>query len=118
MYTVSTRLAKSVFNIGDFFYKDSPTESVKIENGIITYTVGKSSFDKPVDSFFFICKSYAFKQEYKIITETRDYGTEYVIINKEDSIFGNYENLNSYYADSEQQAVFDACMYILEQSKQ
>lgn len=62
-------------------------------------------------------KEWAKEQKYKIITENRDYGTEYIIINKNDTIFGEYEILHSDYAKTEQQAVFDACEQILKWSK-
>ena len=64
------------------------------------------------------CKEWAKEQKYKIITENRDYGTEYIIINKNDTIFGEYEILYSDYAKTEQQAVFDACQWIYEQQKE
>ena len=63
------------------------------------------------------CKEWAKEQKYKIITENRDYGTEYIIINKNDTIFGEYEILHSDYAMTEQQAVSDACQWIYEQQK-
>ena len=62
-------------------------------------------------------KEWAKEQKYKIITENRDYGTEYIIINKNDTIFGEYEILHSDYAKTEQQAVFNACEQILKWSK-
>lgn len=128
MYTISTQLAKAIFNIGDFFYKDSPTESVQIENGIITYTVGKSSFEKPVDSFFFMCKDWALRQGYMLSSglETCSYRkvqyfclqTNYVILgysNRKSSPLVPNPNprLETVISHSEQQAVFDACQWIL-----
>ena len=63
-------------------------------------------------------KEWAKEQKYKIITENRDYGTEYIIINKNDTIFGEYEILHSDYAKTEQQAVFDACQWIYDHQKE
>lgn len=129
MYTISTQLAKAVFNIGDFFYKDNPTESVQIENNIITYTVGKSSFDKPVDSFFFSCKDWALQQGYMLSSglETCSYRktqyfcsqTNYVILdysnrgNSSPLIPNTNPRLETVISHSEQQSVFDACQWIL-----
>lgn len=118
MYTISTQLAKAVFDIGDFFYKDNPSESVKIENGIITYTVGKSSFDKPVDSFFFMCKSKALMYGYILLSKTRTNSSKascsFDINGKHD-----YEDdfHNDFRAETEQQAVFDATSWVIEQVK-
>lgn len=124
MYTISTQLAKAVFDIGDFFYKDSPTESVKIENGIITYTVGKSSFDKPIDSFFFMCKDWTLKQNCYITSnnfraEIRPIENEiqlskllyYVDVVND---IENWDLTTHSVAQNEQQAVFDACQWILD----
>lgn len=124
MYTISTQLAKAVFDIGDFFYKDSPTESVLIKNGIITYTVGKSSFEKPVDSFFFMCKDWVILQNYYItsnnfIAEVRPIENEiqlskllyYVDVVND---IENWDLATHSVAQNEQQAVFDACQYILD----
>lgn len=60
------------------------------------------------------CKEWVKEQKYKIITENRDYGTEYIIINKNDTIFGEYEILHSDYAKTEQQAIFNVCQWILD----
>lgn len=123
MYTISTQLAKAIFNIGDFFYKDSPIESVQIENNIITYTVGKSSFDKPADSFFFMCKEWALKQNYYItsnsfIAEIKpiEEGIQMSKLLYYVDVVDDIENwdLKAYsVAQNEQQAVFDACQWIL-----
>ena len=124
MYTISTQLAKAVFDIGDFFYKDSPTESVKIENGIITYTVGKSSFDKPIDSFFFMCKYWALKQKYTITPIVILSGKNYLKYILDVRSFHNpsidrrafvyFRDYRPKIYNSEQQAVFDACQWILD----
>lgn len=110
MYTISTQLAKAVFDIGDFFYKDSPTESIQIKNGIITYTVGKSSFDKPVDSFFFMCKNWAVKYSgWTLQSYTNEKYSGICRIK-----VGDGQELTKAISNSEQQAVFDACQYILD----
>lgn len=124
MYTISTQLAKAVFNIGDFFYRDNPTESVKIENGIITYTVDKSSFGRPIDSFFFMCKNWAILQNYYItsnnfIAEVRpiENGMQLSKLLYYIDIVDDIENwdLTSYsVAQNEQQSIFDACQWILD----
>lgn len=124
MYTISRQLAKAVFNIGDFFYKDNPTESVQIENGVITYTVGKSSFDKPIDSFFFSCKDWALEQNLYItsnnfIAEVRpiENGMQLSKLLYYVDIVDDIENwdLTAHsVAQNEQQSVFDACQWILD----
>lgn len=116
MYTISTQLAKAVFNIGDFFYKDNPTESVQIENGVITYTVGKSSFDKPVDSFFFMCKDWAIKQGYYLASNKYPDEACCQYFTEESKLCDNCGEVSSItiHAESEQQAVFDVCQWILD----
>lgn len=124
MYTISTQLAKAVFNIGDFFYKENPTESVQIKNGVITYTVGKSSFDKPIDSFFFMCKDWALEQSSYItsnnfIAEVRpiENGMQLSKLLYYVDIVDDIENwdLTAHsVAQNEQQSVFDACQWILD----
>lgn len=109
MYTISTQLAKAVFNIGDFFYKDNPIESVKIENGIITYTVGKSSFDKPVDSFFFMCKDWAITNDW-ILLSTKFEKSGFCRIDK----LNGGMSIHRVITNSEQQAIFDACQWLID----
>lgn len=124
MYTISTQLAKVIFNIGDFFYKDNPTESVKIENNIITYMVGNTVFNKQVDSFFFMCKKWALSKKYTITPIVILSGTNYLkyivdvksfhspsIDRKAFEYFRNFDKSRIY--DSEQQAVFDATVWII-----
>lgn len=124
MYTISTQLAKAIFNIGDFFYKDNPTESIQIENGIITYTVGKTSFDKSVDSFFFMCKNWALEQKYTITPIIILSGKNYLKYILDVKSFHNPSTDRKawvYFRDyrpkiysSEQQSIFDACQWILD----
>ena len=72
------------------------------------------------NDFFFKCKEWAFEQAYQLESCKTNKLLE---DNKFESIymcggFYQYSVIQNFYASSEQQAVFDACMYILDKDKQ
>lgn len=69
----------------------------------------------PLDTFFFKCKDWAFEQAYQLESCKTNKLLE---DNKFESIymcggFYQYSVIQNFYASSEQQAVFDACQWIL-----
>lgn len=63
--------------------------------------------------FFFMCKEWANKQGYRLLNGSHDYNNQIICnIYKDFDYIGDYcEQIES---ESEQQAVFDACQWILE----
>lgn len=105
---ITINLVKTVFDIGEGFYHDNPKESLSIKNGIISYTVGKSIFNKSVDAFFFMCKNYISKYVSNVGSGyDKDTNRYWCICNN-----GDYQE----YSNSEQQAVFNMCEQVLSQN--
>lgn len=74
----------------------------------------------PLDTFFFKCKEWAFEQAYQLESCKTNKLLEG---NKFESIymcggFYQYSVIQNFYASSEQQAVFDACQWIMDKDKQ
>lgn len=78
------------------------------------------SFTININDFFFKCKEWAFEQAYQLESCKTNKLLE---DNKFESIymcggFYQYSVIQNFYASSEQQAVFDACQWILDKGKQ
>lgn len=74
----------------------------------------------PLNTFFFKCKEWAFEQAYQLESCKTNKLLE---DNKFESIymcggFYQYSVIQNFYASSEQQAVFDACQWIMDKDKQ
>lgn len=71
-----------------------------------------SRFDS-VNNSFFKCKDWANKQGYRLLSGSHDYNNKIICyIYKGYDYIGDFDEL--FVAESEQQAVFDACQWILE----
>lgn len=112
-YNISKELFEAVTQRADLdFYIDDILDDDYLV--LVDNEIGENVGEVNINTFFFDCKEWALEQGFKIISENREYGTEYKVISSNDTIFGNHETLYSYYADSEQQACFDACEHIRE----
>lgn len=69
-----------------------------------------------IDSFFFKCKKWAYDSGFQIITYCIGKEYDYFIVGKNDMLDGKTLN-KGYHKVSEQQAVFDACKWILKEIK-
>ena len=99
-YNISKELFEEVMKNKIFYSND-----FHIDNNIISYVENDTWKDISINDFFFKCKEWAYKQCNEIISYTEGceiYQTQLDEIVKE------------FYSDSEQQAVFDACQWILE----
>lgn len=71
-----------------------------------------SRFDS-INNFFFLCKDWANKNEYRLLNGSHDYNNRIIcFIYKDFDYMGDYEE--EFKSDSEQQAVFDACQWIID----
>ena len=74
----------------------------------------------PLDTFFFKCKEWAYKQECELLSGYRVYDIQYKGNNSENKIYCDCKYIENgiqvirFKADSEQQAVFDTCQWILD----
>lgn len=105
-YEISKELFEAVYN----------EDLLRIEIGtysIVAYLTDGTEFTENIDTFFFKCK------EWLLDMLDIDISTK---VSKKEVIVELYIkeiiDFNYFHSTSEQQAVFDACMYILEQSKQ
>ena len=75
-------------------------------NGVIDNRVN-------INDFFFMCKEWANKNEYRLLTGSHDYNNQIIC-----NIYKDFDYIDDYCeqikSESEQQAVFDACQWILE----
>lgn len=66
-----------------------------------------------VNNFFFKCKDWANKNGYRLLNGSHDYNNQTICL-----IYKDYDYIGDFCekikADSEQQAVFDACQWILD----
>ena len=84
------------------------------EENVIGYTFNKIGyFEISVDTFFFKCKEWALNEGYWLMTWKHKIGAGCKIFSGHLNIRVD-ERLD---ADSEQQAVFDACQWILDKDK-
>ena len=106
-YKISKELFEAVYN----------EDLLRIEVGtcsVVAYLTDGTEFTENIDTFFFDCKEWALKQGYKL--QSSPIGIEYVCVFNSNGLTGNH--FENFRADAEQQAVFDACMYILDKDKQ
>ena len=77
-----------------------------------------------INDFFFKCKEWALEQGYELSSGYRVYGIQYEGNKSENKLYCDCRYIENgiqvirFKANSEQQAVFDACMYILDKDKQ
>ena len=91
------------------------------EQGDYVFIVDDVNCSYFLDSFFFKCKEWAYKQECELLSGYRVYDIQYKGNNSENKIYCDCKYIENgiqvirFKADSEQQAVFDTCQWILEQ---
>ena len=123
-YKISKELFEAVMDVK----KECYLQDIELidENKIIYSYLVDEQFQEPrydeelINDFFFKCKEWAFEQAYQLESCKTNKLLE---DNKFESIymcggFYQYSVIQNFYASSEQQAVFDACMYILDKDKQ
>lgn len=105
-YSISKELFEAVYN----------EDLLRIEVGtysIVAYLTDGTEFTENIDTFFFDCK------EWLLNILDIDISTK---VSKKEVIVELYikeiVDFNYFHSISEQQAVFDACMYILDKDKQ
>ena len=137
---MSYKISKELFESVMGFCKNEVAEMYVSDENIFWHTyedefIGNKDSKINVDTFFFKCKEWAIKEnrENKIINN----GDHFYINHIGSWMIGYFENYQCdvgyrgknkdetfadltkhFTADSEQQAVFDACMYILDKDKQ
>ena len=72
-----------------------------------------------INDFFFMCKEWAYNQGYDMLSGGLEAGLHSCYIDYSDKRYTlSMKPINHFFAESEQQAVFDACMYILDIKKE
>jgi len=112
-YKISKELFEAVYN-EDYL--------LRIEVGtysIVAYLTDGAEFTENIDTFFFACKEWAYNQGYDMLSGGLEAGLHSCYIDYSDKRYTlSMKPINHFFAESEQQAVFDACQWILDKDKQ
>ena len=116
---MSYEISKELFEAVMGFCKNEIAEMYVSDENIFWHTyedefIGIKDSKINVDTFFFKCKEWALNEGYWLMTWKHKIGAGCKVFRGHLNIRID-ERLD---ADSEQQAVFDACMYILDKDKQ
>ena len=118
-YKISKELFEAVYN----------EDLLRIEIGtysVVAYLTDGTEFTENIDTFFFDCKEWASSMGYDLYSYRFDGDVSYAYLDLDMKgvhplrpkygFVGSF--LEEFEAETEQQAVFDACMYILDKDKQ
>lgn len=125
-YKISKELFEAVMGEYDYFgTKYKKNLDCIIDNSILYYVPYSGNYEILINDFFFKCKEYAFKNGYLVTTSQCKDGTYICYLNLKITLdlsgLNKGGKVHSYSglirSDSELQAVFDACQWLLDKKR-